>query len=106
MEQTSWIRGSGSQKAAVASRWDGLVIAFAGAKQWQVDWDQLGNLALQGKKLPSRMAVAVPPLCGMTLDTAKNPCDRTRTSREHPGLTLAHVPLLCRGRSKPPACSH
>ena len=29
-------------------------------------------------------------------------CDRTRTFREHPGLTLAHVPLLRRGRSKPP----
>lgn len=34
MEQTSWIRSSDSQKVAVASRWDGLVIASSsGAKQ-------------------------------------------------------------------------
>ena len=36
------------------------------------------------------------------LGHSKNPCDRTGTFREHPGLTLARVPLLCRGRSKPP----
>lgn len=59
MEQTSWIKSSDSQKVAVVSRWDALVItSSAGAKQGYMDMDQSENLALHGKKLPSRMAVA------------------------------------------------
>lgn len=66
----------------------------------------VGELGFAGKEIAQQDGSGSATSMWDDFGHSKNPCDRTRTFREHPGLTLAHIPLLCRGRSKPPGCSH
>lgn len=62
----------------------------------------VGELGFAGKEIGQQDGSGSATSMWDDFGHSKNPCDRTRTFREHPGLTLAHIPLALQRQVKAP----